>query len=485
MLIVYQQQQQQQPILPQQPLSAQYQYQLQQQQQYQEPYQDAYQDAYQETYQDPSFTATSYQESYQDTNTMYQDTNAMYQDTNVMYQDTMYQEQQQTTNCYQEAQTTSSYQEQLSRKEPLSRRDTFKRSAATMRQSPKQQNTDSLESGEGDMRDSFETAVSSVSSSMPQPVRSVVKSLYEGFGGALSGVLKSATESAAPVIATIPESAPQPAPEERIVYPSRNDFTDTLYATNRMVGERDSFSSERTVKEAEGFKGESRLAKERDSISSERSAKTIYQPSPQQTLATGSATASPTPMGFQNHQQQPRGLLQPQESIDSYTEDAPLHRYGDEGPSGHRYAEEAPHSSGGPSIRYSEDQNRYLEDQNRYEDRYDDEDEELDLDLEEDDLEGPLEEQDSYELERNLESLGSEELVAGERMESIEEPTTSDKAKSVSFEEDEPDKMAAPIDSGVVSMVTQPVKAERKRTAKERWHWAYNKIINQLNVSRI
>lgn len=42
----------------------------------------------------------------------------------------------------------------------------------------------------------------------------------------------------------------------------------------------------------------------------------------------------------------------------------------------------------------------------------------------------------------------------------------ADKGKSVSFEEDE-----------------KPPPERKIMTAKERWHWAYNRIIHQLNVS--
>jgi hypothetical protein len=60
----------------------------------------------------------------------------------------------------------------------------------------------------------------------------------------------------------------------------------------------------------------------------------------------------------------------------------------------------------------------------------------------------------------------------------VESPTASvdrqssqgqaEKSKSVSFEDEE------------------EVKPERRKmTVRERWHWAYNKIIMQLNVSRV
>lgn len=52
-------------------------------------------------------------------------------------------------------------------------------------------------------------------------------------------------------------------------------------------------------------------------------------------------------------------------------------------------------------------------------------------------------------------------------------PPPPEKAKSVSFEEEEE------------ILPTQLQPERRRMTAKERWHWAYNRIVQQLNVSPI
>ncbi|XP_014251915.2 uncharacterized protein LOC106668030 isoform X2 [Cimex lectularius] len=67
----------------------------------------------------------------------------------------------------------------------------------------------------------------------------------------------------------------------------------------------------------------------------------------------------------------------------------------------------------------------------------------------------------------------------GHHHDSIEEES-QDKQKSVSFEEEELPVLDIEVEPQIRPTVTQE---RRRKTPRERWHWAYNKIVHELNVS--
>ncbi|XP_075227151.1 unc-13 isoform X2 [Lycorma delicatula] len=202
-----------------------------------------------------------------------------------------------------------------------------------------------------------------------------------------------------------------------------------------------------------------RLAKERDSISSDRSGKTVYStgipqsyeptiaPAIQSAVPSNTVTSAP---GFQN--QQPRGYLRPQESVDSYTEDVMNDA---------EYSRESPVSV---VDRFEPDQYE--------EDRFDNE--QFENEQYEQDINSLIEPYESpppkvsspLPIKRDLNELGELEEEPMVDTPSGEKPP-SDKAKSVSFEDEEEKP--------------EPTVVERRMTPKDRWLWAYNKIIHQLN----
>lgn len=422
---------------------------------------------------------------YQDeTQMLHQQPQQTYQQQQQYQHQSQYQQQQ-----YQQPQVQQTQQQlqqqplqQMSEKtdveKPLSRRDTFKNSyknANRRLESPRafqQQNTDSLESRDDDLRDSFETAVSSISSSMPPR------------GGRLNYSSDYAPVSdSSPAVTTVPsptiperkdqfpsEKNAASTANERLSYPNeRNGYIDKIeynsrdrefYPSERITKERDSISSDRSAtKELDILKSE-HLAKERDSISSDRSGKTVYstgipqsyEPSAQTTqpAVTSSSLSAP---GFQN--QQPRGYLRTQDSVDSYTEEVMNDA---------EYSRESPVSV----VDRYEPEDQYEDDQFDNE-QYDNEQYEQEMNsLIEPYMSSPPKVSSPIPVKRDQNELDEldEPMVdtpSGEK-------PPSDKAKSVSFEDEEEEK-------------PEPTIVERRMTAKERWHWAYNKIINQLNVS--
>ncbi|KAG8263546.1 hypothetical protein J6590_030701 [Homalodisca vitripennis] len=469
-----------------------------QQQAYQEqPYQEQpYQEQpYQEqTYQDQTYQDQTYQDqTYQDQT--YQD--QAYQD--QTYQDQTYQEQtyqDQTQQYYYDDKPPTVQIQKADDEQSLSRRDTIKKQFQGVRrlESPRlfQQNTDSLESKDDDLRDSFETAMSSVSAQgrqsfnseftpVPEPITTDKMDRYnnvpvqdKGFSNSttvdnkndrynnmstherdrLSSVNQESSERYNSFSATekndrynssaVPEKndrfgsnshIPEKVDRDRYnsgqdryisVVPEKND----RYGSNSHIPEkveRDRYST------GPGVVGPA--IPERNS--SRNNSLQLREPVLSQKTSPVATPTSAYPS--QNHNQ--RYLQRQQESIESYVEEEMINEAD--------YSRESPASV---VDRYPQETNSLIEPYRPTTPKPS--------------SPSPPKRQETLDEEYDAEYNQSFDQPPEEFP--IDELPPSDDQKLL-FDEQE-----------IVAIVGDQPK--RVRTAKERWHWAYNKIIHQLTI---
>ncbi|XP_069672029.1 uncharacterized protein [Periplaneta americana] len=313
-----------------------------------------------------------------------------------------------------------------------------------------QQNTDSLESRDDDLRDSFETAVSSVSSSLQHR-----RGVYD---------YSTAAETVTPTTSTttpgeiIPTSVPVPVTTTSMTVP--------VSTTNHMPPQTTQHRITATLSSRDQEPSKV-VASAIPAVSSPGTA-IVTTTTTSTTAASTTSTVNNTVLPPQPSVHSSRGYLRPQDSLDSCAEEVSLHSSGtdyytksmnfrDSPPSVlmDRYGTDTPVEPYTPPLRGFPQENSLIE-------PYQPSPPKAASVHASPSPPTMMQKQQSLD-EQSHTSMIESPTASGDRQSSQGQ---AEKSKSVSFEDEE------------------EVKPERRKmTAKERWHWAYNKIIMQLNVS--